>query len=353
MAGFFGEHELGKLVGCRDGEPDDRQVSRSVGESAGWVAPVDLPELELPVGASLRELRLDARDEAASDRGLKPDPQDRACGCCRVSDELLRRVPASDQFPCRGQERLAGWGERDGSAVAGEQLDAELFFQEPYLLGQRGLGDEQSFGGAGEVQFLGHRDEVPQVSHMHIHNRRLLQEVLDTRAQGFQHGLMTTSDFNKSDLADRLAVTDATVRMLWHADRREWDRVRDVLADQVTLDYTSLNGGEPVTITSGQVIEAWSGLLGSFDATQHLASNHLVSIHDDTATCTASFQATHLLANSYGDPVWTLGGHYHFDLTRTGNGWRITSVTMTADWATGNQQIMNLAAQRAAAGPQS
>lgn len=184
---------------------------------------------------------------------------------------------------------------------------------------------------------------------MHIHNRRLLQEVLDRGSPGFENGLMTASDLNSQTLADRLAVTDATVRMLWHADRREWDRLRDVFADYVTLDYTSLNGGDPATITGEQVVEAWSGLLGSLDATQHLAGNHLVRVDGDTATCTASFQATHLLANPYGDPIWTLGGHYHFDLTRTEDGWRITSVTMTADWATGNQQIMNLATQRAAA----
>jgi len=46
-------------------------------------------------------------------------------------------------------------------------------------------------------------------------------------------------------LADRLDVIEATVRVLWHTDRREWDRLSDVLAEEVTLDYTSLNGGVP------------------------------------------------------------------------------------------------------------
>lgn len=147
-------------------------------------------------------------------------------------------------------------------------------------------------------------------------------------------------------------MTEATVRMLWHADRREWDQLRDVLAEEVTLDYTSLNGGEPATLTAEQVIEAWSGLLGSLDATQHLVGNHLVSLDGDDARCTASFQATHLFANPFGDPVWTLGGHYEFRLSRSATGWRITSVTMIADWATGNQHVMTLVVERAAAGQQ-
>lgn len=78
----------------------------------------------------------------------------------------------------------------------------------------------------------------------------------------------------------------------------------------------------------------------------HLVANHLVSIDGDEATCTAAFQATHLLANPHGGPLWTLGGHYDLRLARSGEGWRITSVCMIADWATGNQQIMALASQR-------
>jgi hypothetical protein len=32
-----------------------------------------------------------------------------------------------------------------------------------------------------------------------------------------------------------------------------------------------------------------------------------------------------------------------FELTRASGGWRIAGLTMTADWAAGNQQIMALA----------
>ena len=64
----------------------------------------------------------------------------------------------------------------------------------------------------------------------------------------------------------------------------------------------------------------------------------------DDAVCTAAFQATHRLPNPHGDPIWTLGGTYRFELVRDGSRWRISAVTMTATWASGNQQIMSLAA---------
>ncbi|GAA3201236.1 nuclear transport factor 2 family protein [Nonomuraea roseoviolacea] len=66
---------------------------------------------------------------------------------------------------------------------------------------------------------------------------------------------------------DRLAIIETCTRMAWHADQREWDRLAGIFADSVTLDYTSLNGGEPAVLTPAQIVGAWSGLLGAFDTT--------------------------------------------------------------------------------------
>jgi 3-phenylpropionate/cinnamic acid dioxygenase small subunit len=131
---------------------------------------------------------------------------------------------------------------------------------------------------------------------------------------------------------DRFDIIDTCTGMAWYADRREWDKLAEVFADQVTLDYTSLNGGEPATLTPGQIIGAWKEALGAYAATQHLLSNHLVTVDGDTAVCTASFQATHRKPD---DHLWTLGGTYRFDLAQGRSGWRITSVVMTADWSDG------------------
>ncbi|MFC4907359.1 nuclear transport factor 2 family protein [Actinomadura gamaensis] len=148
--------------------------------------------------------------------------------------------------------------------------------------------------------------------------------------------------------ADRLDVADICTRMGWHADRREWDLLQGLFADRVILDYTSLNGGEPADLTPAQIVGGWRGVLGGFDATQHLIAGHLVTVEGDTAVCTANFQAVHRLANPHGSPLWTLGGTYRFGLVRTADGWRINALTMTATWADGNQHLMSLAAEAAA-----
>lgn len=68
------------------------------------------------------------------------------------------------------------------------------------------------------------------------------------------------------------------------------------------------------------------------------------------AWCTASFQATHRLANPFGTPLWTLGGTYRFDLVRSGAAWKISGIVMTATWADGNKDLMGRAAARGQAG---
>ncbi|WP_449064609.1 nuclear transport factor 2 family protein [Planomonospora algeriensis] len=131
---------------------------------------------------------------------------------------------------------------------------------------------------------------------------------------------------------DRFDVIDVCTRMAWHADQREWNELAGVFADTVTLDYTSLNGGEPAVLAPAQIVDGWQNALGAYKTTQHLLGNHLVAVDGDTAVCTASFQATHRRPD---DTLWTLGGTYRFDLVATGDGWRITGVVMTAAWSYG------------------
>lgn len=139
---------------------------------------------------------------------------------------------------------------------------------------------------------------------------------------------------------DRLDVIDTCTRMVWHTDHREWDQLAAVFHDSVRLDYTSLNGGEPVTMTPAQIVAAWRETLGGFDATQHLLGNHLVTVDGDSAVCTASFQATHRSSDAFGASLWTLGGSYRFDLARIGAAWKISGVVMTASWGDGNRGLL-------------
>ncbi|MFG2139948.1 nuclear transport factor 2 family protein [Streptomyces sp. NPDC048650] len=148
---------------------------------------------------------------------------------------------------------------------------------------------------------------------------------------------------------DRYAIIETCDRMGWHSDRHEWDRATALFTPEVLLDYTSLLGGSPDTVSAAGLVESWAAVLGGYDASQHLMTNHLVALDGDAAECTASFQATHRLENPLGSPLWRIGGTYRFHLVRTGGGWKIDELAMTVLWSEGNQGIAALATERQAA----
>ena len=151
-------------------------------------------------------------------------------------------------------------------------------------------------------------------------------------------------------VAAERAVTRTVTRLFELTDQRRWDGLADLFAAEVLLDYTSLVGGEPARLSPEEIVGSWRTTLGGLDATQHLVSNVLVDPEEGAAgaaaTATAQFQATHVLANPTGDDTWTLGGHYRFELTRTGDTWRVSAMAMTATWASGNRHVMTLATGR-------
>jgi hypothetical protein len=142
-------------------------------------------------------------------------------------------------------------------------------------------------------------------------------------------------------LADRAEILDLTSNLGHLVDARDWEILPGLFSDPVAVDYTSLNGGDPQSTSPEELVAGWRAVLDRLDATQHLIAGQVITLDGDRATCAASVQATHLLANSTGGPLWTVAGRYDFGLTRTSAGWRISALKLTVQWATGNQHIMN------------
>ncbi len=142
-------------------------------------------------------------------------------------------------------------------------------------------------------------------------------------------------------------IFDAITSIAAGADRHDWDRVRAAFADEVTLDYTSLWGGGPATQTADDVIAGWSGFLPGFDVTHHMVTNRTITTLDAAyATAEADFTATHRI----NADLWVLGGRYAYELILQDGDWKVSSLTMTALWETGDRGLVGIAAERAGAG---
>ena len=76
-------------------------------------------------------------------------------------------IDASEDVFRLAQEHAPGVRQRHVMAAPIEQRDANLRFELPDLLAQRGLRGVETRGGAREVQLVGHRHEVPQMTQFH------------------------------------------------------------------------------------------------------------------------------------------------------------------------------------------
>ena len=134
---------------------------------------------------------------------------------------------------------------------------------------------------------------------------------------------------------------DAAIHLFFRAvDTRDWDTVAATLADRVTLDYTSLFGGEPETLGREEIVARWRGLLPGFDATMHL----LGPLVDDGDTVRCNLRAYHHIDAR----TWLVAAWYTLDVATTDAGVRIAGITIELSYEEGGRELVALAQQRAA-----
>ncbi|SDC90755.1 nuclear transport factor 2 family protein [Actinokineospora iranica] len=150
---------------------------------------------------------------------------------------------------------------------------------------------------------------------------------------------IAAADTESGPRADPVAVT---IDMAVLFDRRQWDELRAVFTETVWVDYTGLVGGEPGAVLAADLVDGWRRGLGHLSATQHLLGNQRVRIRGAEALVTAEFQATHRVGPLAGGVLYTLGGRYDYRLALVGRGWRISAVTMTPVWESGDRTVIGL-----------
>ena len=143
-----------------------------------------------------------------------------------------------------------------------------------------------------------------------------------------------------------MPVTDVIATMLHAVDDLDWGTVRSSFTTEVEIDYTSLWGGEPETLTADELIDRWRQLLPGFDATQHLIGPVAVTEADQlTASCATNVRGYHRV----GDATWMVAGRYVMHLVRAdGSDWRIVTLTLRHYYDDGDRGMVDVATKRAA-----
>jgi hypothetical protein len=147
---------------------------------------------------------------------------------------------------------------------------------------------------------------------------------------------------------DRLAILELTAAMSAHVDTRDWLALEALFAETVTVDYTSLWGGEPSTMKAAELMAGWKGLVPGFTRTQHTIGIPSIVIDGDKAQANAPVIGHHFIDDPAppGGSNWVVGGRYLWDLKKDAGRWRIAKLTLGSAWQEGNPDLPKLAAER-------
>ena len=126
------------------------------------------------------------------------------------------------------------------------------------------------------------------------------------------------------------------------SDNREWNTVEATFADQVELDYSSMNGNPAVVLSPKQITDAWKTILPGFTATHHQLGNFITKVNGDTAEVYCYGTATHYLEHEEGN-IWTVVGSYNLELTKEGDTWRVNKMKLNYKYQDGNTQLPQVA----------
>jgi hypothetical protein len=133
---------------------------------------------------------------------------------------------------------------------------------------------------------------------------------------------------------DRLAITDLTIAYCWALDTHQWDDLDGVFTtDAVALLGTECHGLDAIK-------ERVSGALSPLDDSQHMVTNHQITVDGAVGTSRCYLHAQHVRSAAAGGPNFVVAGRYEDRLVRTADGWRIAHRNLITMWTDGNPVVV-------------
>ncbi len=140
-------------------------------------------------------------------------------------------------------------------------------------------------------------------------------------------------------LEDKFEIIDTILRFAYALDQQNWVMLRDCLADQIDADYAALRGEKRRIVSADDFVAQRAKDLAGLK-TQHMSTNHLVSVEENHAECTSCFLIHRIDPARMPDGNnYDTAGHYVHGLVRVSQGWRIDRIKQTVLWSHGNPEI--------------
>lgn len=143
--------------------------------------------------------------------------------------------------------------------------------------------------------------------------------------------------------ADGFDVLNVIGRYFQFRDAKDWDGVRSLLADMVTVEYGALLPLEGC-VDAETLERAMGEMLNHVPLTQHMVTTPVVDIEGDAATARFHLQTLHHhpgLGHDERRTDWTLYARDAIGLERTASGWKVASERLTVLHQTGNTDFVS------------
>ena len=144
---------------------------------------------------------------------------------------------------------------------------------------------------------------------------------------------------------DQEAIAVLTTALFAQTDNRNWEAVKNTMADSVYVDYTAL-GGDSGFKTPDEIVNGWQALLPGFERTVHQPHNFAIWVASDRATATLDAIATHYLETPGGDNFWTVFAGYDTEYILENGVWKLARIDLSLYDQDGNTGLPGIAMER-------
>jgi hypothetical protein len=140
-------------------------------------------------------------------------------------------------------------------------------------------------------------------------------------------------------MSDRTEIIELVDAIFDTVDAKNWDAAQALFESKVTVDFTSLNGGEPATISSAELVDGWRQGLHPQKKSFHLVGHYRVTTDGDTGTVAVKGYAYNVLDTELGGGMWEVWGSYDIPVHRAPAGWRAAGISFFAWHTRGDDSV--------------
>lgn len=141
-------------------------------------------------------------------------------------------------------------------------------------------------------------------------------------------------DRHLGGMTEREKAEDAVIQLAASVDAKSWGTVRQLFADTLQVDYSSL-GGRKGEVSADTITEEWKTFHAQFAAMRHTYKNFATTLNGDTAETKYSGIASLQRPIDGKTNTWTVAGDYTTTLRKVRGQWKITGTRFDVAWTQG------------------